>query len=152
MKTDVGFLSLILTVLIGVAGGVAVGLQGPLASVMSQRIGSVESSFFIHLGGGLLSLLLLMVGFQSGNLSMWRSVPWYVLASGMLGVVIIVSVSYTIPRIGVAATVTLIIASQLSIGVLLDQFGWLGNIVRPLDLPRLAGLGLLFTGTWLIVR
>jgi len=83
---------------------------------------------------------------------MWRSVPCYALAAGVLGVVVIVSVSYTIPRIGIAAAVTLLVAAQLSTGVLLDQFGWLGNVVRPLDPPRFAGLGLLFTGTWLLVR
>ncbi len=152
MKTDVGLLALVLTILMGAAGGAAVGLQGPLASVMSQKVGPVESSFFIHLGGGILSTLLLLVGFQSGNLGMWRSVPWYALAAGVLGVVVIVSVSYTIPRIGIAAAVTLLVAAQLSTGVLLDQFGWLGNVVRPLDPPRFAGLGLLFTGTWLLVR
>ena len=53
MKTDVGFLSLVLTILMGAAGGAAVGLQGPLASVMSQKVGPVESSFFIRLGGSI---------------------------------------------------------------------------------------------------
>ncbi len=37
--------NLILTVLIGVLGGVAVGVQGPIVSQMSQRIGTMAGSF-----------------------------------------------------------------------------------------------------------
>jgi transporter family-2 protein len=119
---------------------------------MSQKVGPLESSFFIHLSGLVATTLLLTVGLQSGSLGQWRTVPWYALCAGVLGVVVIVSVSYTIPRIGIAAAVTLLVAAQLSTGVLMDQLGLLGNIVRPLDLPRLAGLGLLFSGTWLLVK
>ena len=44
--------AIILIILIGLAGGVAVGLQGPLASMISQRLGIFESVFIVHLGGG----------------------------------------------------------------------------------------------------
>ena len=43
--------ALILIILVGLAGGVAVGLQSPLASIISQRIGVMESIFIVHAGG-----------------------------------------------------------------------------------------------------
>ena len=43
------------------------------------------------------------------------SVPWYALAAGTLGLIVVSGVSFMIPRIGVAASITLIIAGQLVI-------------------------------------
>jgi transporter family-2 protein len=78
----------ILAMIIGLLGGVAVGLQGPLASLMSQRIGTMESVFIIHIGGTLMAgALLLATG--GGNLGAWRSVPWYALGAGVFGLVVL---------------------------------------------------------------
>lgn len=141
----------ILAIISGLLGGVAVGLQGPLTSLMSQRIGIMESIFVIHFGGALMAggLLLAMGG---GNLGAWRSVPWYALGAGGFGLVVLSAVSYTIPRIGVATTVTLIVVAQLILSTLLDHFGLLGTAVRPIDLTRVIGMAVLFLGTWLMVR
>jgi transporter family-2 protein len=143
--------NLVFIILIGLAGGVAVGLQTPLASLLSQRIGTMESVFILHLGGGLLAGLFLLAA-GGGNLGAWRSVPWYMLGAGVFGVVVISAISYTIPRIGVATTVTLVVMAQLVISALLDHFGLLGVDVRVLDFQRLAGLAALMLGTWLMVR
>jgi transporter family-2 protein len=143
--------TLILAVIIGLLGGVAVGLQGPLTSLMSQYVGTMESVFIIHFGGAAMAGALLLVT-GGGNLGAWRSVPWYALCAGVLGLVILSAVSYTIPRIGAATTVTLIVTAQLILSTLLDHFGLLGTSVRPIDLPRVAGVAVLFLGTWLIVR
>ncbi len=39
-------------ILIGLLGGVAVGLQAPLAGAMGQRVGGTASSFIIHIQRG----------------------------------------------------------------------------------------------------
>ncbi len=140
-----------LVILVGLAGGAAVGLQGPLTSLMSQRLGTIESVFIVHLGGMVLAALPLLV-MGGGNLGAWRNVPWYALAAGSLGLVVLSAVSYTIPRAGAATTVTLIVAAQLVTAALLDHFGLLGAAVRSLDLGRAIGMVILFIGTWLIVR
>lgn len=141
----------VLAIIIGLLGGVAVGLQGPLASLMSQRIGTMESVFIIHVGGTVMAGLLL-IAMGGGNLGAWHKVPWYALGAGVFGLVVLSAVSYTIPRIGVATTVTLIVVAQLILSTLLDHFGLLGTSVRPVDLPRVVGLAVLFLGTWLMVR
>jgi transporter family-2 protein len=143
--------SLISAVVIGLIGGVAVGLQGPLSSLMSQRIGTMGSVFIVHIGGAIIAGMMLLV-LGAGNLAAWRKVPWYALVAGVFGVIVISAVSYTIPRIGAAVTVTLIITAQLILSTVLDNFGLLGTSVRPFDLPRAAGIAILLVGTWLIVR
>ena len=47
--------SIFLIILIGLAGGVAVGLQAPMASMITQRLGLFESVFIIHVGGAICS-------------------------------------------------------------------------------------------------
>jgi transporter family-2 protein len=142
---------LILITIIGLLGGVAVGLQGPLTSLMSQYIGTLESIFIIHIGGAILSLIpLLFLG--GGNLGQWRSVPWYALAAGSLGLIILGGMTFMIPRVGVATAVTLVVAGQLVVSAILDHYGMLGASVRHLDLPRAFGLLIVFAGVWLTVR
>lgn len=143
--------TILLIILIGLAGGVAVGLQSPLASLMSQRLGPFESIFIVHVGGAVASLIpLLFLG--GGRLSQWRTVPWYALIAGVCGLVVIGAVTYMIPRIGVAGAVTTIVAGQLFISAVLDHFGWLGATLRPIDAPRALGLAVLFLGVWLTVK
>ncbi|MCZ6756320.1 MAG: DMT family transporter, partial [Gemmatimonadetes bacterium] len=100
----------LLPVIIGLLGGVAIGLQNPLASLMGQRVGILQGAFIIHLGGAILAGGLLLV-VPGGNLAAWRSVPWYALGAGALGVVLVSTISFAIPRIGVAATVGLLVAT-----------------------------------------
>jgi uncharacterized membrane protein YdcZ (DUF606 family) len=52
--------NLILTVLIGILGGLAVGVQGPIVSQMSQRIGTMAGAFVVHVSGAILSGALLL--------------------------------------------------------------------------------------------
>ncbi len=142
---------IVFVIIIGLLGGIAVGLQGPLSSMITGRLGLMESIFIVHIGGALMiGIPLLMRG--GGRLGEWRSVPWYALTAGVFGLVVISAISFTIPKIGVAATVTLIVAGQLTLAAILDHFGWLGADVRHLDVSRLIGIGVLFLGVWLIVR
>jgi len=143
--------NIVLILLIGLAGGVAVGLQSPLASIISGRLGIFESIFIVHIGGAVASLIpLLFVG--GGKLGSWRTVPWYTLGAGIFGLVVIGAVSYMIPRIGVAGSIITIVAGQLLVGTVLDHFGLLGAAEKPLDLTRLIGLAVVFVGVWLTVK
>ena len=143
--------SVIIIILIGLAGGAAVGLQSPLASMISQRLGIFESVFIVHLGGAIVALVpLLFMG--GGKLSEWRSLPWYALCAGVFGLIVIAAISFMIPRIGVAASITAIVAGQLLVGLFLDHFGLLGAAIRPMDLTRLLGIGVVLVGVWLTVK
>lgn len=143
--------SIFLILLVGLAGGIAVGLQSPLASMITQRLGTFESVFIVHVGGALIALLPLLF-VHGGNLSQWRSVPWYALGAGVFGLVVIAATSYMIPRVGVAASITIIVAGQLLVATILDQFGWLEAAGRPLDLTRAIGLMVVLLGVWLTVK
>lgn len=143
--------TLIPIVIVGLLGGMAIGLQSPMVSLMSQRIGTLESAFIVHFGGAIIILIPLLL-LRSGNLGNWRSLPWYVLAAGALGLIVVAGVSYMIPRVGVAAAFTLLIAGQLVVSSILDHYGFLGVHIRPMDISRTLGLLVVFIGAWLTVR
>ena len=140
-----------IVIALGLLGGLAAGLQGPLASVMAKDIGTWGSVFMIHLGGLIGSALILLIP-GSSRLSAWREVPWYALIAGLLGLVLLSSLTFCIPKLGVAATMTLIIFGQLGVAAFLDHFGIFVEATRSFDLSRLAGLIVLLIGTWLMVR
>jgi len=143
--------TLIPIVLVGILSGVAVGLQSPLASMITQRLGMLESIFIIHIGGALL-ILIPLVFLKGGNLGDWRSLPWYALGAGSMGLIVVSGISFMIPRVGVATSITLIIAGQLVLSAILDHYGLLGVSIRHMNLPRLLGLAVVFVGAWLTVR
>ncbi len=143
--------TILLIILIGLAGGVAVGLQSPMASLLTQRLGLFESVFIVHIGGAIIALIPLLV-YGGGKLSQWRSVPWYVLGAGVFGLVVIAAISFTIPRVGVAAAITTVVAGQVLAGAVIDHFGLLEAHLRPMDLTRAIGLAVVLFGVWLTVR
>lgn len=145
-------LAILIGILVGLLGGAAAGLQAPFAGLMGKRLGDLESVFFTYAGGGLVIALIIFLFARGGNISAWRNVPWYVFAAGPLGLVVIASLSYTVPRLGTAAATTLFVAAWLVLSATIDHFGWFDSPLRPLDLTRIAGIIALFIGTWLMVR
>ena len=142
---------IVLAVLIGLLGGIAVGLQSPLSGIMSGRVGGAASSFIIHISGALVSgLLLLLRGGE--KIDNWRSLPWYMFGLGSLGVVLYLTLSYTIPKLGATSALTLIVVGQLLMGFLLDSFGWFGLPTRPIEGTRILAVILLLTGAYFMVK
>ncbi len=89
-------------VVAALAGGAVICLQSLFSGTLGERVGVMGSVFIIHAGGLLLAALFIL-GVRGGALSAWRSVPWYALCAGFLGVGIVAAVSYTVPRLGLAA-------------------------------------------------
>ena len=137
-------------VFVGLVGGVAVAVQAAMAGIITDKLGVLENALVVFGGGFLVALILILIN-QGGKIRDWNTLPWYVFLAGPLGIVIITSIGFSIPRIGLASTLTLIVVSQLVIGVVFDHFGWLAAI-RPLDLNRGIGILLLFVGTWVVLR
>lgn len=145
-------LETLLIMVIGALGGIAVGIQTPIANNIGRRVGSVSSSFIVHLSGALVSALLL-VARGGEHIREIRSVPWWMLiGSGSLGLLLITTINYTIPRIGATAAIALIIGGQLITGMLIDHFGLLGVAARPIEPTRLVAVTCLLIGSYLMVK
>ena len=58
----------------------------------------------------------------------------------------------TVRTLGAGGVTAATIAGQLTMSVVVDQFGWLGVEKDPIALAKVVGLVLLAAGTFLIVR
>lgn len=81
----------------------------------------------------------------------FREPPWLWLNAAM-GAIVVLSITYTAPRIGTFATIGLLIAGQLAMGVLIDALGLFGLERIPLNAARVAGLFLLAGGALLVLK
>lgn len=144
-------IEMLITIAIGLLGGVAVGTQTPIAGAMSQRVGGAASSVIVHFGG-LVASLILLVSRRGEDITQWRELPWYMLCCGGFGLVLFLTVSHTIPKLGAVSAITLIIVGQLLAGVVIDYLGAFGTIPRGLEINRMIGLALLFAGAYLVIR
>ena len=132
-------------------GGVTTALQSHFMGLLDKRVGTLESIFITYFSGGALIGLLMLI-LRGGNLGAGGSAPWYAYTSGALGLVIVGSLGFGAPRLGLVTTFTIFVAAQFVMGALLDHFGWLGAAMRPLNAARLAGMAVVLAGIWLIIR
>ncbi|MCB9421547.1 MAG: DMT family transporter [Ardenticatenaceae bacterium] len=141
----------VVLVVTAVIGGIAVVLQAQFMGVMDQSLGTLESVFITYGSGGILVGLTMLL-LRGGNLAAWRTLPWYAPLAGVAGLIIVGSIGYVTPRLGLVATFTIFVAAQFIFGALIDHFGLLGAEVRSIDLSTLAGMVIVLVGVWLIVK
>ena len=70
----------------------------------------------------------------------------------MLGAAYVFSALVLVSEIGAGAVAAATVTEQLTTSVILDRIGFLGLEQTPLTASRVAGVGLLLTGTYLVVR
>jgi transporter family-2 protein len=140
-----------IVIIVAVVGGIAAGLQTQAMNVMTTRAGALEAVFVAYGSGGLaIALILLLVG--GGDLGDLRGSPWWVYAAGLLGLVVVAAIGISASELGLARSMVLFTTAMLTLGAVVDHFGWLGAPIRTIDLARVSGLALVLIGTWLVVR
>jgi len=137
--------------LIALVSGVAITLQGQFMGLLDRTLGTKESVFITYGSGGLL-ITLLMLASRGGNLRAGSGLPWYAFTTGILGLLIVGSIGFVVPRLGAARAFTLIVASQFLMAAVIDHFGFFGADHRPVDATRALGLVVMMAGVWLVVR
>ncbi len=137
-------------VVITLIGGLAGALQSQFLGVMEGRIGTLGSTFVTYAGGGL-AIAILMAVFQGSRISEIRQLPWWLLTSGLMGLVVVATLGVAVSRLGLGAGLTLYTGASLMMAAGIEHFGWFAG-ARPIDGPRVLGIALVVFGTWLVVR
>lgn len=141
----------LLIIIVAVIGGLAVTLQAQFMGIMNKGMGTLESVFITYTGGGLV-IFIIMLFARGGNLSARHSVPWYALTTGIMGLIIVGSIGFIVPRMGLVPAFTILTASQFFFASLVDNFGWFGADVKPFEPIHALGILLLLLGVWLVLR
>ena len=134
------------------AAGAMTALQGPTNARLATGLGSVVNAAFVSFLVGTVALGAIALFLQAKpEGEAVRAIPWWGWIGGLYGCLFVTLIAWGIPRLGVATTMTLVVAGQLILSVLLDHFGALGSPTRPISWARLGGI-LLIVGGALLVR
>jgi bacterial/archaeal transporter family-2 protein len=138
---------------LAVAAGLAGSVQVALMSRLGERIGVLGALAFSTTVTAAIALVILVVA-RGSAAAFAHAVhqPWWMLLGGVMGLLIVFTVTYAGPRIGVAATVGILIAGQLAMGAAIDRWGLFGSERIALHWPRLLGIGLLAAGAALSLK
>ncbi|GAC1440697.1 MAG: DMT family transporter [Solirubrobacteraceae bacterium] len=133
--------------------GMLVALQAPINSRLGRGVGTFPAAVF-SFGVGLLVLVLiaLLASDGLGGLGRLSGAPWWALLGGLLGAAYVASVIVTVRTLGAGGVTAATIAGQLTMAVIVDQFGLLGVARHAIGAERVAGIVLLAAGVFLIVR
>jgi len=139
-----------LALVAGLAGSIQVAVMGRFG----ERIGAFEALAANLVFSTLVATTVLLVLRQSlsGFGDALRSPWWYWIGGGGMGVVVVLTITVVTPRIGVTATIGLLIAGQLAMGAAIDRYGWFGVDRVALTWPRALGVLLLAVGALLALR
>jgi transporter family-2 protein len=143
----------VLATALAISAGLAGSVQVAVMSRLGERIGVFQALGFSTLLTALLAFVLLLVLRRSAaGYERALHQPWWMLMGGVMGLLIVFTVTYAGPRIGVAATVGILIAGQLAAGAAIDRWGLFGSEKIALHWPRVLGIGLLAVGAALSLR
>jgi transporter family-2 protein len=138
-------------ILIAALGGVAVAIQAQMMGQLDKKIGTIESVFITYGSGGLL-IGLIMLAMRGGNISSISSVPLYTLLAGVVGLLIVGSIGYSVPRLGLVAAFTLMVSAQFISGAVIDHYGLLGAQLKQLTMSRAVGIAIMLFGVWIVIK
>ena len=138
---------------LAVAAGLAGSVQVALMSRLGERIGVLEAlAFSTALTAGAAVVILVLARQSLAGFERAVHQPWWMLLGGLMGLLIVFTITYAGPRIGVAATVGILIAGQLAMGAAIDRWGLFGSDRIALHWPRVLGIALLAVGAALSLR
>ena len=140
-----------LAILAVVIGGALTALQGPTNARLAGAVNSPVNAALISFAVGTVALLVLAAALQSRpDVAATRALPWYSWLGGLYGAVFVVAAAYAVPKLGVATTITLMVAGQMLLSLFLDHFGFMGVPRQPITPTRLAGVVMVIGGVLLV--
>lgn len=141
-----------LLIAIALIAGAVIPTQTAVNNKMAGALASPILAALVSFVVGTLALLVyvLATGEKFGDLSAARNAPPLAWVGGLLGAFFVASTIILLPRLGVVLTISLVIAGQLVMSLVIDHFGLLGMPVKEISLARIAGIVLVGVGAVVI--
>lgn len=129
------------------------GIFTTLEASINAKLGRIVSPKIATLHSLITGVIIILIGnLLKGSLHQYAKIIHVrpqLLIGGIFGTFIIYFVTRTIPKLGVANTLTIIVASQIISGLLIDIFV---TKQQELDWFKLVGIILLLCGTYFIMK
>lgn len=141
-------LTTLLTLLAALTAGAIVPLQGGANAALGRALGHPLLATTASLMVSLLVMipLLLMMRVPVPAFSAALAGPWWLWTGGLAGVFYLTAALTLSPLMGASMFMAAVIAGQMVLSLLMDQYGWMGFPLRPVSGLRLLAVGLVIAG------
>ena len=138
-------------IIFSIVAGAAMSLQGVFNTRLGEKIGTYEANTFVQGTAFLLSLIAVWF-LGKGSFKEIGAVNKIHLLGGVLGMIITVTVMFSIQGLSPTTAISIILISQLAVAALIDAFGWFGTEQMPFGLTKYIGLALMIAGVIVFKR
>lgn len=135
-------MNLILLLILVVAAGAVLSIQAAINGRLGEAVGVLRSSLLTFVVGAVISALLILF-FEPAHSTSVLDVPKWQLGGAFFGVIYMMVMVGAVPRVGTAVATVAVIIGQLGMGMLIDNFGWLGNPAIELSSSRILAMACL---------
>ena len=143
----------ILVVLFAIVAGVAGSVQVAVMAKLGDRVGVFGALAWATTLAALLAVALMLVARQSfGEFSAAARQPVWLWSGAIMSVIIVLAITIAGTRIGVIATIAVLLVGQFAAGAAIDQYGLLGAERVPVNWVRILGIALLAVGAALTLK
>jgi transporter family-2 protein len=143
--------SRLLFIIMALALGAVLPIQAAINARLAKTAGSPVMSAFISFAVGTIALMLFLIITGQFNFRFISAhSPWWIWTGGLLGTFFVAGIVVLLPRLGVVLSFSLVLAGQMFVAIIFDQFGWLGVTVREISPGKIVGSILLIVGVILI--
>lgn len=125
-----------------VGAGAVLSVQAAINGRLGQAVGVLRSSLLTFVVGAIVTALLILF-FEPAHAVSLLEVPKWQLSGAFFGVVYMLVMVGAVPRVGTAVATVAVILGQLGMGMLIDNFGWLGNPPIELSTNRMLAMACL---------
>lgn len=136
---------IIISLLLAIISGLLMAAQSPTNTTLSRYVGNMEATTISFAGGSIILMFAVLLA-GTGDLSRISEASWWELMGGPYGVFVVLTVTYAIPVLGVALTLTIIMLGQVTMGTIIDCFGWFHSEIMSLEYIRIIGIAVFAIG------
>jgi len=135
-------------ILIPVAAGFAIAFQNVFFERVSRDIGLTGTAVVVHAFGLLAALLVFFIA--KGKISnLTSNINIYMVLSGVLGVVVVTTITKSVSLNGVLLTVMLSVVAQMILSKIIGHFGWFGLEQNPINWMQVLAICLMIAGVFI---
>jgi transporter family-2 protein len=139
-------------VICALAAGGLVALQPPANAMLAKNVSDLGAAFLSLAISLVIIAVLLVIAGHPGRLGGLGNFRFAYLVGGIGGAAVVAVSLVAVRPLGAGSLIALLVAAQLIVSVIADQFGWLDLRQVTIGPSRAVGLALVIGGTVLITR
>ncbi|GKW23659.1 membrane protein [Pectobacterium carotovorum subsp. carotovorum] len=141
----------VIMIVLAVVGGALLSVQAAINARLAATQGAIRTTFLTFLVGTAFSAVMVIFLEPPHEVTLFDVPKWQLLGS-LFGLIYVLSMVFAVQKIGTAIATVAVILGQLSMSIIIDTFGWLGNQAIDFSIHRVLAAVCLAIALWFIYR